>query len=99
MEQANAYLLPEASITEGKNELVRWEDTDLAHKIQAAKTPGKLLRAYRGRAGLTVVQLAANVSTKYPNITAMENDRRRIGFEMAKKLGKALDVDSYRFID
>jgi antitoxin component HigA of HigAB toxin-antitoxin module len=90
---------PEASITDEKDELVRWDDTDLAHEIRAAKTPGKLLRAYRGRAGLTVVQLATNVGTKYPNITAMENDRRPVGLEMAKKLGKALDVDFHKFID
>ena len=75
-----------------------WKDTDLAKEIKAGKTPGKLLRAYRERAGLSVVDLAKAVETKYPNISAMENDRRAIGLAMARKLGKILNVDYVKFL-
>ena len=72
--------------------------SNLSKEIKAEKTPGKLLRAYRYRAGLSVVELADAAGTKYPNISAMENDRRSIGFKMAKKLGKVLKVDYIKFL-
>ncbi len=71
----------------------RWDETELAADIRARKTPGKLLRAYRERAGLTITKLAQAVGTKYPNISAMENDRRAIGLSMARKLASVLDID------
>ena len=91
--------LPEAAITTDDAESVIWKDTDLAKDIRARKTPGKLLRAYRERAGMNIVDLARAVGTKYPNISAMENDRRSIGLAMAKKLGKVLNVEYGKFID
>ncbi|MCF7915807.1 MAG: helix-turn-helix domain-containing protein, partial [Spirochaetaceae bacterium] len=70
----------------------------LAKEIRTKKTPGKLLQAYRLREGLTLVQLAEKIGTKYPNLSAMENDRRTIGLAMAKKLGQVLNVDFEKFI-
>lgn len=90
--------LPEAAITPGDNESAVWKDSDLAKEIKARKTPGKLLRAYRERAGMNIVDLARAVGTKYPNISAMENDRRSIGLAMAKKLGKVLNVEYVKFL-
>ena len=90
--------MPDAEIIDDSGELVKYDDTDLAREIKASKTPGKLLRAYRERAGLSVVELAAAVGSKYPNISAMENDRRSIGLNMAKKLGSALNVDFKKFL-
>jgi DNA-binding XRE family transcriptional regulator len=91
--------LPEATFFEDDEDTVIWEDTDLAKEIKASTTPGKLLRAYRERAGLTIVELAHKVGTKYPNISFMENDHRTIGLSMAKKLGKALNMDFRKFIE
>lgn len=92
--------LPDADIQseEGDEDIVEWNSTDLAKKISAKKTPGKLLQAYRLREGLTLVQLAEKIGTKYPNLSAMENDRRTIGVATAKKLGKILNVDFKKFI-
>ena len=90
---------PEAEMIDDEAESVEWETTDLAKDIKARKTPGKLLRAYRERAGLSLVDLAAAAGTKYPNISAMEHDRRVIGFNIAKRLGKALNVDYRKFLD
>jgi DNA-binding XRE family transcriptional regulator len=85
--------LPNAIITTESDDSVLWEETDLAKEIRASKTPGKLLRAYRERADMSIVELARKVGTKYPNISAMENDRRSIGLRMARKLGTALRVE------
>ena len=92
--------IPEVDIQseEDDEELVDWNSTDLAKEIRTNKTPGKLLQAYRLREGLTLVQLAEKIGTKYPNLSAMENDRRTIGLAMAKKLGQVLNVDFKKFI-
>ncbi|MFO7730645.1 MAG: helix-turn-helix transcriptional regulator [Spirochaetia bacterium] len=92
--------IPEVDIKsdEDDEELVEWNSTDLAKEIRTKKTPGKLLQAYRLREGLTLVQLAEKIGTKYPNLSAMENDRRTIGLAMAKKLGQVLNVDFEKFI-
>ena len=89
---------PDAVITDDSEETVLWKNSDLAKAIKSSKTPGKLLRAYRERAGLSVVELARMIGTKYPNISAMENDRRPIGLRIAKKLGKALKVDFQKLL-
>ena len=89
---------PLADIIDNSDEAVLWKTTDLAKEIKADKTPGRLLKAYRQRAGLSVVELADAAGTKYPNISAMENDRRRIGLNIARKLGKVLNVDYVKFL-
>jgi DNA-binding XRE family transcriptional regulator len=91
--------LPGADVSSGDEAFVVWKDTDLAKEIKVGKTPGKLLRAYRERAGMSLVELARAVGTKYPNISAMENDRRAVGLLMAKKLGKVLNVEYTKFVD
>jgi antitoxin component HigA of HigAB toxin-antitoxin module len=81
------------------DEAVEWKDSALAQEIKARKTPGKLVRAYRERAGMTLVELANAVGTKYPNLSAIENDRRAVGLGMARKLGEVLKVDYGKFIE
>ena len=90
--------LPDAVLSEDEDEAVEWKNTDLAKEIRASKTPGKLVHAYRARAGLSLVQLAEAIGTKYPNLSAIENDRRVIGLSMARKLGKALGVEYQKFL-
>src|SRR5208337_4699133 len=85
--------LPNAIVVDDENDAVEWKTSALAKEIKAAKTPGKLVRAYRERAGMTLVKLANAVGTKYPNLSAIENDRRVIGLAMARKLGEILGVD------
>ena len=85
--------IPEAVISDDTEGLILWKDSILAKGIKASKTPGKLLRAYRERSGMNIVELAREIGTKYPNISAMENDRRAIGLSIAKKLGRVLNFD------
>ena len=89
---------PDVETIEDDEELVDWRSTDLARDIKSMKTPGRVLRAYRERAGFSLVELAGKIGTKYPNLSAMENDRRVIGLNMAKKLGEALNVDFKKFL-
>jgi len=90
--------MPEAVIVDDDEEYVDWENSDLAKKIQMNKTPGKVLQAYRERAGLSIVKLAEKTGIKYTNISAMEHDNRVIGFSVAKKLASALGCDYTKFL-
>jgi len=57
--------------------------------------PGNALRGARTREGLTQAQLAERVGVKIHHISEMENGKRPIGKEMAKRLGKVLNI-SYK---
>jgi DNA-binding XRE family transcriptional regulator len=91
--------LPDAILVDDEGETVEWKSSALAKEIKAAKTPGKLVRAYRERAGMTLVKLAKTVGTKYPNLSAIENDRRVIGLAMARKLGEVLGMDYRKLLE
>jgi len=56
---------------------------------------GKALAGGRYREGLTQTQLAEKVGIPQRHISEMENGKRSIGKEMAKRLGKALNI-SYK---
>jgi DNA-binding XRE family transcriptional regulator len=100
IKKALARTLPEAVIIDDDDddEPVEWENTALAKKIRMNETPGKLLMAYRERAGLSLAELAKKTGIKYTNISAMEHDTRNIGLSTAKCLGAALGVDYTRLL-
>ena len=54
--------------------------------------PGVCLRGSRYREGLTQKQLADMTGIPQRHISEMENGKRSIGKEMAKRLGKALSI-------
>jgi len=56
---------------------------------------GNALRGARTREGLTQAQLAERVGIKIHHISEMENGKRPIGKEMARRLAKALNT-SYK---
>jgi DNA-binding XRE family transcriptional regulator len=90
---------PEAEFRDDEGEAVEWNDSELAKEIKATKTPGKLVHAYRVRSGMSLVELARALGTKYPNLSAIENDRRVVGLVMARKLGEVLGVDYRKFLE
>ncbi|GKT09522.1 helix-turn-helix transcriptional regulator [Desulforhabdus sp. TSK] len=55
-------------------------------------TPGTMLVGARGKEGLTQKQLSELTGIPQRHISEMENGKRPIGKEMARKLGKALRV-------
>lgn len=56
------------------------------------------LRAYRTREGVTQQQLARMTGIPQRHISEMENGKRNIGKERARKIASALDVSDYRFL-
>jgi len=59
---------------------------------------GHALRGLRLREGLTQKKLADTVGAKPSHISEMENGKRTIGKEMAKRLAKALRTDYKVFL-
>ncbi len=57
---------------------------------------GLALRGARGREGLTQAQLAEVTGIPQRHISEMENGKRQIGRERAKKIAEALHVADYR---
>jgi plasmid maintenance system antidote protein VapI len=60
-----------------------------------AQLVGKALAGVRYREGLTQVELSRLAGIPQRHISEMENGKRIIGKEMAKRLGKALNI-SYK---
>ena len=57
---------------------------------------GVALRGARGKEGVTQKQLAALVGIAQHHISEMENGKRPIGKETAKRLAEALGISDYR---
>jgi DNA-binding XRE family transcriptional regulator len=57
------------------------------------RSPGTLLRGARYREDLTQVELAALTGIPRRHISEMENGRRGIGKQTAKRLAQALNID------
>ena len=73
-------------------------ETDWYKRTMAAMTPGKALRIYRENAGLTQAALGERMGgIPRQHISNMENGKRPIGKENAKRLAAALHVD-YRVL-
>ncbi len=64
----------------------------------AFQTPGYYLRVYRTRANLTQVVLAKKINVKQHHLSEIENNKRSIGKELAKKLAAVLKCDYRKFL-
>ena len=74
-------------------------ETDWYKRTMAAMTPGKALRIYRENAGLTQTALGERMGgVPRQHISNMENGKRPIGKENAKRLAAALHVDYRLFL-
>lgn len=83
----------------GKSEeSVSWEDL-AASRIKKYGKAGIALRGARYREGLSQKELAKLCGISQENISKMENGQRPIGEKVAKKLAKALKIDSEHLID
>jgi hypothetical protein len=72
------------------SDLVPWRDA--YPEDSEAQLIGKALAGARYREGLTQVQLAELTGIPQRHISEMENGKRVIGKEIAKRLGKALNI-------
>lgn len=69
--------------------------SDLYAKTSKGAT---LLRGYRGRDNLTQAQLAQKLGTSQSSVASMEQGRRPISINMAKKLAKIFDSQYQSFL-
>ena len=74
-------------------ELIDFSKTELYKQSKKRLTPGKCLWIYRDNLGLTQEELSERTGISKSNISAMENNKRRLGVAVAKKLAKALGID------
>lgn len=72
---------------------VPWHDA--YPEYSEARLIGKALAGARYREGFTQIQLSELVKIPQRHISEMENGKRPIGKEMAKRLGKVLNI-SYK---
>jgi len=69
---------------------VPWRDAYPEYKDE--DLPGVCLRGSRHKEGFIQKQLADMIGVPQRHISEMENGKRPIGKEMAKRLGKALNI-------
>lgn len=65
--------------------------------IKKRGKPGATLRGVRGREGMTQIAFAKAIAVTQANLSAMENGRRAIGKEIAKRVAKKFGFD-YRIL-
>ncbi len=80
----------------GTSDAVHWRE---AHsEFTDGQLSGKALAGMRYREGMTQVQLAEKTGIPQRHISEMENGKRTIGKEMAKRLGEALNINYKVFL-
>ena len=60
--------------------------------------PGLLLKGLRHREGLSQIELARILNISQTNLSAMENGRRPIGKELAKRIAEKFEIDYRNFL-
>lgn len=60
--------------------------------------PGILLKGLRYREGLSQIEFAKKLNISQTNLSAMENGRRAIGKEIAKRIGDIFGLDYRVFL-
>ncbi len=93
--KADAVRRAVAPFLEEEASAVPWRE---ALGLAEAELPSVMVRGGRVKEGLTQVQLAALVGIPQRHVSEMENGKRPIGKEMAKRLGKALNVSYKAFL-
>jgi ribosome-binding protein aMBF1 (putative translation factor) len=76
----------------GESDSIPWEDL-AKDRIAKYKKSGLALRGARYREGLSQKELAKRTGISQENISRMENGKRAIGEQVAKKLAKVLRID------
>jgi DNA-binding XRE family transcriptional regulator len=76
----------------GESESISWEEL-AKNRIAKYKKSGLALRGARYREGISQKELAQRTGIAQDNISRMENGKRSIGEQVAKKLAKVLRID------
>ena len=73
-------------------------DDLFGHLTQTSGEPGVLLRGLRYREGLSQIEFAKQLNISQTNLSAMENGRRAIGKELAKRIATFFKLDYRIFL-
>ena len=76
----------------GESESIPWEEL-AKERIAKYKKSGLALRGARYREGISQKELAKRTGISQENISRMENGKRSVGEQVAKKLAKVLRID------
>ena len=86
--------------TDPDEEFVDAKEADWYKEAKARLSPGESLQIYRQNRGLTQEALGRMLGgLPRQHISNMENGRRTISLEMAKKMAKLLRTSPVRFLD
>ncbi len=89
------YAIPRRIIEKYSTELIP-SDVVFAHLQSKLTKTGALLRGLRTREGLTQVEFAKKINATQSNLSNMENGRRSVGKNMAKRIEQVFGID-YRY--
>ncbi|MBW6485167.1 MAG: helix-turn-helix domain-containing protein [Syntrophobacterales bacterium] len=95
-DQAVQRLKPLGFVDASEAEYVSWRE--LFSEYSDEEMPGSCLRGARFKESLTQQQLADRIGIPQRHISMMETGKRPIGKEMAKRLGKALNINYKVFL-
>ncbi|GAB6035911.1 hypothetical protein JCM15519_04700 [Fundidesulfovibrio butyratiphilus] len=94
-EEAVKRLVELGFVVRGEGESIPWRE---AFPFTDDELPSVFLAGARYREGLTQVQLSEATGIPRRHISEMENGKRPIGRQNARKLAEALKVDPRRFL-
>lgn len=66
--------------------------------IEESSEPGLLLKGLRYREGLSQIEFAKKLNLSQTNLSAMENGKRTIGKEFAKRVAALFNLDYRIFL-
>jgi DNA-binding XRE family transcriptional regulator len=82
---------------------VRWLNEDREHLLSIEEvfpdmSPAKVLRGFRGRDGMTQLELAGQLGIAQTRVSEMESGKRRISVKMAKQLAEVFGTSYKAFL-
>ncbi len=95
---AEKYVVTPASVRSKEHLPVASEKVFAEIESKFSKA-GVLLKGLRGREGLTQVQFAQKIHVTQANLSNMENGRRPIGKQIAKRIERIFKVNYRYFLD
>ncbi len=84
-------------IESDNNEYISIDDL-FGNLTQKSGEPGVLLKGLRYREGLSQIEFAKQLNISQTNLSAMENGRRTIGKELAKRIADIFELDYRIFL-
>lgn len=73
-------------------------DDLFSHLTQKSGKPGVLLKGLRYREGLSQIEFAKKLNISQTNLSAMENGKRPMGKELAKRIANIFGIDYRIFL-